>query len=290
MTRSAYRLALACALSALLGVALAGPSPAHAEEAVKPDAAATQPAGSPEAATEPAQKSAENLRDPEALAELKRATDFLAALPRFKVEITAAYDVIQKDGRRLQFEKEGTISLQRPDRIFAETRLDDGRHRKLWYDGKTLSIAELSKNVHTQTKAPPTIDEMLDMLEGLLGTPLPLADLFYNDLSPLEQRAEEADIVEDSLVDGRPCTHLAFRGETVDWQMWIEQGDRPFVRKVVITYREQPGSPQYVAWLDDWQTPKRFSDAEFAFKAPKGSLWVDLVVAAPQASKEGGQP
>ena len=101
---------------------------------------------------------------------------------------------------------------------------------------------------------------------------------------------EEADIVEDSLVDGRPCTHLAFRGETVDWQLWIEQSERPFIRKVVITYREQPGSPQYVAWLDDWQTPKKFSDGQFTFKAPKGSQWIDLMVAAPQTSKEGGQP
>jgi hypothetical protein len=294
MIRSTYRLTVACALSALLGLLLAGPSPARAEEAVKPAAVATQPEAKPEAAATQAaaevREPAAELRDPEALAELKRATDFLTALPRFTLKATVAYDVIQNDGRRLQFEKEGNISLQRPDRVFAEIHFDDGRHRKVWYDGKTLSIAELSKKLHTQTKAPPTIDGMLDMLEVLLKNPLPLADLFYSNLSPLEQRAEEADIVEDSLVDGRPCTHLAFRGETVDWQIWVEQGVTPFIRKLAISYREEPGTPQFFATLDLWETPERFNDDLFTFVAPAGSQWIDVLVPTPRRSTEGAQP
>jgi hypothetical protein len=232
----------------------------------------------------------EELRDPEALAELQRATDFLTALPRFQFAATIAYDVIQNDGRRLQFEKSGKLFLQRPDRLFADIYLDDGRHRQFWYDGKTLSFAERTQKLHTQVKAPATIDAMLDMLEGLLKDPMPLADLLYSDLSPLEQRAEEADVVDDSLVDGRLCRHLAFRGETVDWQIWVEQGERPFIRKLVINYREQPGEPQFVAWLDEWQTPEKFGDGQFTFNVPEGSQWIDVMMAKPPVTDEGGQP
>ncbi len=184
---------------------------------------------------------AEDQRDPEALAELKRATDFLVAQPRFKFKARIFYDVIQDDGRRLQFEKSGEISLQRPDRLYVESRRDDGRWRKLWYQGETLSIADLTQNLHTQVKAPPTIDETLDMLEALVKEPQPLADLLYNDLSPLEEQAIEADMVGDSLLDGVPCKQLSFRGETVDWQLWIEQGEKPFIRKVAVSYRDVPG-------------------------------------------------
>jgi hypothetical protein len=281
--RLPYRLTTACALWGLLGLTLFGAAPAGADVAAKPEAVATQPA--PEA-----QEAVEDLRDPEAMAELKRATAFLAGLPRFQFAAVVAYDVIQKDGRRLQFEKQGEIFLQRPDRFSAEVRLDDGRHRQFWYDGKTVSIAEYSKKLHTQSKAPPTIDGMLDMLEGAFKDPMPLADLLYNDLGPLEERALEADIVGDALVDGRPCTHLAFRGETVDWQMWVEQGERPFIRKVAVVYRELSGVPQYVAWLDDWQTPEKFSADRFKFTVPADSEWIDLLLAPPQAGKEGGQP
>lgn len=232
----------------------------------------------------------EELRDPEALAELKRATDFLTALRHLQFSAIVAYDVIQKDGRRLQFEKVGEVSLQRPDRLFARVLLDDGRQRHFWYDGKTLSVAELSQKVHARVPAPPTLDGMLDMLEELARDPMPLADLLYNDLSSLERRALEADFVGDSLVDGRPCSQLAFRGETVDWQLWIEQGERPFIRKVAIGYREQPGVPQFVAWLDDWQTPEKFDDKLFTFVPPEGSRQIELLMAKPSELLEGGQP
>jgi hypothetical protein len=256
-------------------VIAADPAPAPVQEAAETN--------TEEAATA-------DLRDPEALAELKRATDFLTALPRFHFKAAVIYDVIQEDGRSLQFEKHGDVYLQRPDRLFAEVWLDDGRHRRFWYDGKTLGFAELTRNLHTKVKAPPAIDGMLDMLEGVLKDPMPLSDLLYSDLGPLEQRALEADVVGDSLVSGRPCLHLAFRGETVDWQIWVEQGATPFIRKVVISYREQPGTPQSSALLDFWETPERFSDDLFTFTAPAGSEWIDVMVPMPRRIEEGNQP
>ena len=231
---------------------------------------------------------ADNLRDPEALESLQQATEFLAGLPRFQFKATISYDVIQEDGRRLQFEKHGEIFLQRPDHLFADVFLDDGRHRQFWFDGKTLSIAERVRNLHTQIKAPPTIDGLLDMLEVLLNDPMPLADLLYNDLGPLEQRALEADIVGDGQVHGKPCRHLAFRGATVDWQIWVEKGGTPFIRKLAVNYREMPGAPQYVAWIDEWQTPQRFSEGQFQFTAPAGSEFIEILMPVSMRSGKGG--
>jgi len=283
MLRSFYRQAAVCTLWLLLGLPLFALPPALAQESANAGPATSQqpPLG---------MEAAEQLRDPEALAELKRVTDFLTGLSRFQFAATIAYDVVQNDGRRLQFEKTGEVFLQRPDRLFAKVFLDDGRQRQFWYDGKTLSFAELPKNIHAQIQSPATIDGMLDMLEELARDPMPLADLLYSDLAPLEQRAEQADFVDSSLVDGRPCSHLAFRGETVDWQMWVEQGERPFIRKVAISYREQPGVPQFVAWLDEWQTPERFDDKLFSFSPPEGSLPIDVLMTKPLETRTGGQP
>lgn len=282
MTRTNRRFIVACTLWGLLGLALTSLHPACAEPVA--------PQEVPAVAADVSADAAEEVRDPEALAELKRATDFLAALPRFHVKANIIYDVIQQDGRRLQFEKNGDVFLQRPDRLFAEIFLDDGRHRQIWYDGKTISIAERSRNLHTQFKAPPTIDGMLDAMEGLFKDPMPMADLLYSDFGQLEKRALEADIVGDSMVDGRDCLHLTFRGETVDWQLWVEQGAKPFIRKLVISYREQPGTPQNVVYFDLWEEPERLSDGLFAFAAPAGSEWVNVLVPMPRTGKEGGQP
>ena len=249
---------------------------------------AAEPAESDPAVMEELEPEVEDMRDPEALAELKKATDFLVAQPRLKLKARIFYDVIQDDGRRLQFEKSGEISLQRPNHLYVESRHDDGRWRKLWYQGETLSIADLSKNRHTQVKAPPTIDETLDMVETLIKEPQPLADLLYSDLDHLDEQAIEADIVGDSLLQDVPCVHLAFRGETVDWQLWVEQGENPYIRKVAVSYREVPGSPQYIALINDWETPKRFNDDLFTFVVPKDSEWIKILMPMPRKTEEGG--
>jgi hypothetical protein len=266
----------------LLGAALGIP---HA-------AAAADPAAMPESTAAEVSDSADadDMRDPAALAELKRATDFLSSLPRFHIRAVVTYDVIQDDGRSLQFEKNGDIYLQRPDRLFAEVRLDDGRHRQLWYDGATLSLAERSRRVHTQVKAPPTLDGMLDMAEELFRDPMPLADLLYSDLDPLQELPFAADRVGDSLVGDRLCTHLSFRGEAVDWQLWVDQGSAPFIRKLAITYREQPGTPQVVAVLDAWETPESFDEKLFRFAVPADSQWLDVLVPMRRRAEEVRQP
>ena len=248
-----------------------------------------RPKRSPRSQPQEPQETGEDLRDPEALAELKRATDFLTALPRFQFEATVAYDVIQEDGRRLQFEKNGDISLQRPDRLFAEVHLDDGRHRQFWYDGKTLSIAERSKKLHTQTKAPPTIDGMLDMLEGLFKDPMPLADLLYSDLSPLDERAltkPTSSATAWSMAVPAPTWPSAARPSTGSCgsskgDPVHPQGGRQLSRAARHSAVRRPGS-----------TTGRHRRSSATIGSPsrsrQGSQWIDLLVAAPQA--QGRRP
>jgi hypothetical protein len=229
-------------------------------------------------------------RDPAALAELKRAADFLTGLKRFHVRSSVIYDIVQEDGRILQFERSGDIYLQRPDRFSAEVHFDDGRYRQYGYDGQMLTLVEHTKKMHTRLKAPPTIDGTLDMMEKLFKEPQPLADLFYSDLSPLEKMAVKADVVGDSRVNGRPCTHLSFCGKTVDWQLWVEKGQTPFIRKLVISYRDEPGTPQSAALLDVWETPERFADDRFRFTVPSDYEWIDVLVPVSRQEMKGGKP
>jgi hypothetical protein len=75
---------------------------------------------------------------------------------------------------------------------------------------------------------------------------------------------------------GVPCEHLAFSLGTVDWQIWIEQGARPVPRKIVITYKDEEGTPEYAAILSNWDFQTALPDALFQFEPPAGTTKISV--------------
>jgi hypothetical protein len=228
--------------------------------------------------------------DTEAVEILKKATDYLTGITQFRLKGYKETDVVQESGQKLQFSSSFEIYLKRPDCIFVSRTDDDGIIRRLWYDGKTVSMFDEGEKVYAQIKAPDTLDSMLDYLEIVMKSPFPLADLFYNDLSPLFDRIVSGMYLDISFVKKSACDHLAFRGESIDWQIWIERGEKPLIRKIVTTYKELPGEPQLSARLDDWDIQPQLSDALFQFTPPEGARRIPVLGAKrPNAQQRGVQ-
>lgn len=228
--------------------------------------------------------------DPQAVTALQGAISFLSSLKRFEIEGKSIFDVVQENGQRLQFEKSSRVLLKRPDRLYAERVRDDGVFHKLWYDGSQVSILDIGKNAYTQFRAPDNIDDTLDMLENLLQEPHPLADLLYRDLGFLLELPDRATYVGVSTTAGFVCDHLAFRNADVDWQIWVERGATPFIRKVVISYRNRPGIPQYVSYLQHWEELAEIPDDSFLFSPPAKAEKLSLLIQPGELTKEGGAP
>ena len=226
--------------------------------------------------------------DPEALAILKKATDYLTGLTQFRLKGYKDEDALQESGQKFQFSASFEVWLKRPNRLFVTRIEDDGIIRRLWYDGKTASMYDEGEKVYAQIPVPDTIDTMLDYLETVIESPLPLADLLYNDLSHLSERALSGRYVDVSFVQNTACDHLAFRGESVDWQFWIDRGEKPLIRKIVITYKELPGEPQLSGRLEEWNTEPKISDTLFQFSTPEGARRIPIVGSKRRDSKEGG--
>jgi hypothetical protein len=227
--------------------------------------------------------------DTDAMAILEEAVNFLESLDSFEIKGKAIFDVIQEDGQRLQFEKSTRVVVQRPDKLYVERVRDDGHVRKFWYDGSQASILNVGKNAYAQLKAPETIDGMLDMFEGLLKEPHPLADLLYSNLDPLLDLPEEAFLVGPSTVGNFVCDHLAFRNADLDWQIWVQNGETPFIRKVVITYRNQPGIPQFVSYLQSWRILGQINQEVFLFTPPENAERLSILLPPVVYADEGGE-
>ena len=75
---------------------------------------------------------------------------------------------------------------------------------------------------------------------------------------------------------GVPCEHLVFSQDNIDWQVWIQQGARPVPRKFLITYKDEPGSPQFTAIFSDWDFTTKLPDFVFKFDPPPGAAKIKV--------------
>ena len=94
----------------------------------------------------------------------------------------------------------------------------------------------------------------------------------------IQARVVEAEYVETATIDGLPCDHIAARtSQGVDFQVWIAQGDEPLPRRIVITYTDENGQPQFWADLTGWNLSPEISESSFQFTPPEGAEKVQFL-------------
>ena len=104
-----------------------------------------------------------------------------------------------------------------------------------------------------------------------------LADLLYEDpYGVFTEYVERGMDLGEAELDGRSCRHLAFRQESIDWQIWVENSDTPLPRKIIITEKWITGQPQFTAILSNWDVSPDLQDRIFIFDPPKGLLKIDI--------------
>ena len=91
------------------------------------------------------------------------------------------------------------------------------------------------------------------------------------------------------MVNGIKCHHLSFTQDNVDWQIWIEDGPQAVPLKVVISYKNLDGCPQYSATLSDWDFNVRLPDLVFTFEAPAGAEQIEFLEEAPDQGEVPGK-
>jgi hypothetical protein len=205
----------------------------------------------------------------------------LAAAKSFSFQSHSMTDEILHNGQKVQLARNQKVIVRRPDKAAVDV-IGDIDQLQGRYDGKHFVLYNPKTNTFAQIDTPPTIDKTLDELVARYNMVLPLADLYFPDpYATLIERVRSGQHLGDGYVMDVKCDHLAFRQETVDWQIWIEQGDRPVPRKLVITYKDSPGHPQFTVFLSNWDLSAKPADDAFTFKPPAGAKQVDFAAPAP---------
>lgn len=233
--------------------------------------------------------------EPDPLQVLQKMCDFLKSQQQFTYKAEVADDQVYAGGKKLQYEIDMETFVRRPDRlrVNAEGDLID---KQFFFDGKTITLYDKDDNVYGILEVPPDIESALDKANKKFGVRVALTDLASPQLCEhIGKRIKHSLYVGQSKIRGVLCHHLSFDGDEVQLQVWVEAGDKPLPRKVVLTHKELPGSPQWTAYLSDWNFSPQLDDNLFAFTPPQGAEKIKFVPVqtgqAPKAQpkKKGGK-
>jgi hypothetical protein len=215
------------------------------------------------------QAASPNPIDPDAMAALDKMGAYLRTLKSFQVRADVATDRVLDDGQTIQFSSKVDLVIARPNRMRVEVNDDDG-HRFFFFDGKDFTIYGQVVGFYATVPAPPTLAKLSEDLNDKYGIELPLIDLFYwGTDEAIVKKIKAADDIGPSTVDGITCEQYAFRQEGVDWQIWIQLGEFPLPRKLVIRTLTDDAKPQHSENLT-WNLAPSFSEDAFTFVPPPG--------------------
>ena len=245
------------------------------------------------AATLSAAPTAAQAQGSEAKSILKSMSDYVSSQKTIEITFDSDIEVITPQLEKIQFTNSGEVLLSRPDKLRAH-RVGGYAEVELFFDGKTVSVLGRSINGYAQFEAPGTVDRMIEALRAGHGIALPGADLLLsNSFDALLAGVKEAKHIGRGVIDGRECEHLAFRNFDTDWQLWVEVGEKPIPRKLVITSKTLNNAPQYTLRVKGWKTGVVPASEAFTFVPPAGAkklnpeALIDLDE-LPQGAPEGG--
>ncbi len=208
---------------------------------------------------------------------LNRVCSELSAAREFSYHAEITFDSVLPSLVKLQYGAAMDVAVVRPNRLAINYESDLGAKR-IWYNGKTLTIFDPSQMTYASVAVPDTIDAMLAQVanENNLSIPLKGFDV-SNPCEVVHQAVLRSKYVGENDAGGADCDHLAFIQEDTDWQLWIEHGKRPLPRKIVITYKKLPTQPQWEALLSDWRFDRQFPASFFQPKIPKKAIRTNFV-------------
>jgi hypothetical protein len=225
-----------------------------------PALAQQKPAPPPEAGPEAPPQEVEE----DALKALKRMGAYLDTLKTFGLTANSTIDVVTVDGQRLQLDGVTNYKVRRPNGFVIDLN-SDIKKRTFFYDGKSFTVSAPELKYYATVDAPATNIATLDAIYDKYGIALPLEDLFHwNGDKTREDKLISGFAVGPATIDGVPTEHYAFREKDMDWQIWIQKGDKPLPKKLVIIDRTDETGPTYVARLN-WVENPVYTQKDFAF-------------------------
>ncbi|MCK5351965.1 DUF2092 domain-containing protein, partial [bacterium] len=156
--------------------------------------------------------------EPRARQVLQQTGDFMKSAQSFTFAMETVREVVMETGQRIQYSAMAEIAVRKPDGVKIISNGDLGDFT-LWYDGSSIIVHQVERNIYTRAEVPDTIDAAFDYLAEEKGITPPLISLLYSDpIKLLKENVSSGFYVGLNQVRGVQCHHLAFSSEDMDSQ------------------------------------------------------------------------
>jgi hypothetical protein len=216
-------------------------------------------------------------QDARAMAVLKDMSDYKGSLNTLVIQGASSSDARLENGLIVSNTEEVRVSLKQPGSM--RFRSFDGTNtHELYVHKGQLTLYNSNSGFYAQAKTPGDIDSALDYALAEFAIDLPLMDLIKrNTLGHLVGPYDTVLYLTDkSRARGVDCHQIVIRLPSVDVQVWIQEGEQPLPRRIIITSKWEGGAPRFVANID-WEVAPDFSDSMFKFDPPEGSSRIEFI-------------
>ena len=236
-----------------------------------PSQAATKPVAKPAYEPEPAP-----VVEQYALDRLKQMSDKLVASNSFSYRSKSAIELQSETGQFVTFFTEAELALQRPNKLHMKVS-GDSPTLHLYFDGAKASAIDTENNIYAVSTPLTNIDEMLNYVMTKAQVNFPSADLMYSDpYAVMTKNLTDATVVGESMVNGVPVEHFAYREPTIDWEIWIAKGEKAVPLRLAMTYRQVEKRPSFLVEFADWKLDPKLKASTFDFKAPANGKQIEF--------------
>jgi hypothetical protein len=210
--------------------------------------------------------------DPQAEERLRAMANYLGSLQSFTVLSASMDEVVLGSGEKIQLASESLVSIERPNHLRSEQVGVTGGGLAFWYDGRTMTLACKADGSYATIAAPSTIDTVIDKVRKQYRIDAPGADFLYSHpYEVLTEQVVSGRYIGRETIDSVATDHLAFEGEAVDWQVWIQEGSQPLPLRFVVTTKGIKGRPQFTVRLSRWDPGIKVPPTTWAYEAPLGA-------------------
>lgn len=200
----------------------------------------------------------------------------LAAARTFTVDVVLQVDAGTLERREDRDSTLVHIEVMRPDRIRAVSRTP-GQERHFYFDGRSVTVYDATKNVYATAAVRGTIDDMIHALDEHFGFVPPLAEFLAND--PwffVSARMDHASLDGVQTMDRRQCRRVSMRGGLARATLSVA-ADNGLPCELTTKFTHGEGTSRLRVAFSAWNLSARVAGAGFVFHPRSDSRRVPMM-------------